>query len=277
MFDKLKIYRGSDIQINSKLIIKQPTLDQIVEFGERDYFGAVHNLVSVGADLKWQLWDMGIDYTTIDDYDLFLTLTYQLVSSKRRMLEIAENKAEFDEDIQQQLASISSDEKVKMQRNPLELITNIDFGDFEPCKVESTQQIVLYNQADDITIDRALYHQMIDLVRQIHGFKRNNELPANESTKMDLIEDARDEAMASQHKPYQSVLRPLVSYMKIINNQCGTDQIWNMKVNEFFYDLKKSGGMREAEMLLKGAYSGFASLKGVDTDKLNMLGDIETF
>ena len=36
--DELKIYRGSDIQITDKIVVKQPTLDQIVEFGERKYF-----------------------------------------------------------------------------------------------------------------------------------------------------------------------------------------------------------------------------------------------
>lgn len=31
----------------------------------------VHTLCSVGADLKWQLDDIGIDYTKISDYELF--------------------------------------------------------------------------------------------------------------------------------------------------------------------------------------------------------------
>lgn len=52
--DELKIYRGKDIKINDKIIITQPTLDQIEEFGERRYFSAIHTLVSVGADMKWQ-------------------------------------------------------------------------------------------------------------------------------------------------------------------------------------------------------------------------------
>ncbi len=46
----------------------------------------MYNLTSVGADLKWQLWDMGIDYTKIDDYDLFIKVISQLVSSKKKLL-----------------------------------------------------------------------------------------------------------------------------------------------------------------------------------------------
>ena len=72
-YDELKIYRGSDIQITPKIIVTQPTLDQIERFGESRYFHAVHTLTSVGADFKWQLWDYSqIDYTQIEDYDLFI-------------------------------------------------------------------------------------------------------------------------------------------------------------------------------------------------------------
>mgnify|MGYP003413624107 CR=1 FL=1 len=36
--DDLKIYRGSDIRITDKIIVTQPTIDQIIEFGEKKYF-----------------------------------------------------------------------------------------------------------------------------------------------------------------------------------------------------------------------------------------------
>ena len=55
--DDLKIYRGSDIRITDKIVVTQPTIDQIIEFGEKRYFQTVHTLTGVGADFKWQLWD----------------------------------------------------------------------------------------------------------------------------------------------------------------------------------------------------------------------------
>ena len=36
--DELKLYRGSDMPITKKITIIQPTLDQIIEFGEKRYF-----------------------------------------------------------------------------------------------------------------------------------------------------------------------------------------------------------------------------------------------
>ena len=218
--DELKIYRGSNIPITKKIIIQQPTLDQIEKFGEKRYFNAVSNLTSVGADLKWQLWCMKIDYTTINDYDLFLKLTSQLVSSKKKLYkELTEHPDKY----QKELATLSKEDLEEMLVNPLELVLqDIDLADFELYKLDKNNQTVLYNKEKDITIDRVVYFQLVDVIRTIHGFKRNNQIPANERTKMDLIEDARDEAMAK--KPFKSVLKPLISALSVRCGQCGDEK-----------------------------------------------------
>ena len=270
--DELKIYRGKDIKITDKIIVTQPTLDQIEEFGEKRYFQAVRNLTSVGADLKWQLWDyFNIDYTTVEDYDLFIELISQMVSSKKK---IHEELTSNPENYEEELSKLSKEELDDMLVNPLSLVLkDIDLADFEKFEDENSQKI-LYNQKDDITIDRSVYARIVDAVRQIHGFKRNNQIPANERTKMDLIEDARDEAMAASRQPYKSSLKPLVSALSAKCGQCGDDRIWNMKINMFFDSIKRLSKIQDAELLLQGAYSGFASLKGIDKNRLDWTGDI---
>ena len=115
---------------------------------------------------------------------------------------------------------------------------------------------------------------MVDAVRKIHGFKRNNEIPANEITKMDLIDDARDDAMMASQKEYKSVLKPLISALAVKTGQLGSDSIWNTKINMFFDAIKRINKIQDAELLLQGAYSGFASLKGVDKTRLDWAGEI---
>ena len=36
--DELKVYKGDDIRITDKIIVIQPTIEQIIEFGEKRYF-----------------------------------------------------------------------------------------------------------------------------------------------------------------------------------------------------------------------------------------------
>ena len=89
-----------------------------------------------------------------------------------------------------------------------------------------------------------------------------------------LIEDARDEAMMASQKGYKSVLKPLISALAVKTGQLGSDSIWNTKINMFFDSIKRINKIQDAELLLQGAYSGFASLKGVDKDRLDWAGEI---
>ena len=271
--DELKIYRGSDIRITDKIIVTQPTIEQIIEFGEKQYFQTVHCLTGVGADFKWQLLDyFGIDYTTIEDYELFKKMICGSLSSKKYIYkELTENREKYEE----QLKDITEEDLANMLVNPISLILkDIDFADFQEYESDKSQETILYDKEHDITIDRYVYLRIVDAVRKIHGLKRNNEIPGNESTKMILIEDARDEAMAASQRPYKSVLKPLISALAVKTGQFGSDSIWNTKINMFFDGIKRISKIQDAELLLQGAYSGFASLKGIDKTRLEWAGDI---
>ena len=275
-YDELKIYRGSDIYITDKIKIKQPTIGQIEEFGEQRYFSAVLNLTSVGVDLIWHLTEMGIDFTKISDYDLFLKVIVPLVSSKKNILKLLEQNYLYDEECAKIYNSLSDEDKEEMLINPLELVLdNIDLADFIQCTDTTTNEIVLYNKERDITIDRTVYMRLVDVVRKMHGFKRNNIVPANESTKQDMIEDARDEHIASKYNTFKSILLPYVS--SLVNHpSCSYkhNDIWDLGINAFFDSIKRINKIQNATLLLQGAYSGFASLKGIDNERLNWSGDL---
>lgn len=316
-YDELSVYRGKPIRINKNFCVFIPTINQIEVFGERKYFNAVHNFTSVGADLKWQLWDLGIDYTQIDDYDLFTKLVYQLISSKKVLHnEIISNPDKFDRKFNNEeldnllvnpmqlimkeiityqnlfneidknykehgvLKDIYGNEYFedfvdKLRNDPLNVFyRDTDFANYYPCVKQENSQVILYNPLADIAFDRLIYAQTVDVVRRIHGFKRNNQIPANERTKMDLIEDARDESIASMNKPYKSILKSLISTLQVNCGQCGDDKVWDMPISAFFENIKRIGKIQDAQLLLQGAYSGFANLKGIDKNRLDMFGDI---
>ena len=271
--DDLKIYRGSDIRITDKIIVTQPTIDQIIEFGEKKYFQVIHTLTGVGADFKWQLWDyFNIDYTTIDDFELFKLIIFRSLSSKKHIYkELKENPEKYEE----QTKDMTDEDWGELLINPLSLVLkDIDFADFEEYESDRSPETILYDEEHDITIDRFVYAQIVDAVRKIHGLKRNNQLPANEITKMFFIDEARQEAILSSQKEYKSVLKPLISALAVKTGQLGSESIWNTKVNMFFDAIKRINKIQDAELLLQGAYSGFASLKGIDKSRLDWAGEI---
>jgi len=133
---------------------------------------------------------------------------------------------------------------------------------------------VLYDTEHDVTIDRVVYMRMVEAVRKIHGLKRNNEIPGNERTRLDLIEDARDEAMMAAKKPYKSILKPLVSALTVKCGMVGDERIWDMPVNMFLDAIKRANKIQDSTLLLQGAYSGFASLKDVDRTRLDWTAEL---
>ena len=85
MIDQLKLFRGEGYKINDKILIRQPTLEEIVDFGEQRYFGLVRTICSTPADRKVEIWDkLHVFWEKIDEYDLFISLFQTLQKSDYR-------------------------------------------------------------------------------------------------------------------------------------------------------------------------------------------------
>ena len=76
--DELKIYRGEDFVVSDHIVIHQPTLSEICDYGERNYYNMIYQLTSTPQSMKSQLWDIGIDYTEITPYQLFYNFLYKI-------------------------------------------------------------------------------------------------------------------------------------------------------------------------------------------------------
>ena len=67
-YDELKMYFGEDYWVTNKIKIMQPTIGDIVEWGEREYYSMIHVLTCIPSDMKSQLEDIGINYMEISDF-----------------------------------------------------------------------------------------------------------------------------------------------------------------------------------------------------------------
>ena len=101
-------------------------------------------------------------------------------------------------------------------------------------------------------------------------------MPANESTKLILIEDAKEEYERTLNKKYTSQLKNLISSM--INCEgfkFSHTEVWNMKINAFIDSVKRISKMKNADLLLQSGYSGFGvNLKDIDNKQLDWLGEL---
>ena len=246
--DELKIYRGEDFIVSKHIKIHQPSLGEICNYGEREYYSMLHQLTATPQSMKFQLWDMGIDYTTIAPYQLFYNVLFKLFSIERTSI----------------------------------IFGDLDFSKFEYAQREDNDDIVLYQQVengeshDDIVIDEYTYEMIVNYLRRSHFIIKDEKVPANETTKMVLIDDAREEYERNKGKEYDSQLKNLVSSM--INSEgfkYNHSQVWEMKINAFMDSVKRISKIKDAGLLLQSGYSGYGiNLKDIDKKQLDWLGEL---
>ncbi|MCI8299244.1 MAG: hypothetical protein HFI69_02655 [Lachnospiraceae bacterium] len=241
--DELQIYRGKDYDLAPGITIHQPTLDEICDYGERAYWSMIYTLTSTSADLKFQLYDMGMDYTKISDFTLFSNL-------------LAPSCCQSETSI---------------------ITGELDLTKYELAKNEGSEEIVMYDFENDLVITEQLYLKFADILRRMHGLKRNSQLPANEATRQILIEDAREEYERQKETPYVSQLKNLVS--ALINCpgfKYDHTRVWDMKINAFLDSVKRISKITNATLLLQSGYSGFGiNLKEIPEKQLNWLGELD--
>ena len=259
--DELKIFRGQDYKISDNITIHQPSLDEICNYGEIKYFQMVHTLTSVGADLKWQLWRIGVDYTEISDFELFYSILIRNYT-------------------QEQTSILFGD----LDFTKFQLFTNRQNG--EVCLVQSLNPDIdinsdeIYidlNDRNTVIIDAYTYELMVEYLRKIHGLVKNEQMPANESTKQILIEDAQEEYELNKDKEVKSQLLNQISAM--VNSEgfkYNHDKVWNMKIYAFLDSVKRISKIKSAEILLQSGYSGYGiDLKKINDKQINWLGELD--
>lgn len=243
--DELKLYRGQDFTVSEHIVIHQATLGEICDYGEQDYYSMIYKLTATPQSMKAQLWDMGIDYTTITPFELFYSLLYKLYPQEKTSI----------------------------------LFGDLDFTRFQVMQHKEDKTIFLCQVIDNqvVVIDEFTYNTIMDYLRQVHMLVKDDKIPANESTKMILIEDAREENERNKTKEYHSQLKNMVSAM--INSEgfkYNHTEVWNMKINAFMDSVKRIAKIKNANLLLQSGYSGFGvNLKEISNKQLDWLGELE--
>lgn len=237
--DLLRLYFGDDHIINDRIVIRQPTIGEIVEYGEQEYFSMVHMITSISSDFKPELADMGLDYEKISDLEMFYIATRSIGVNQTRIL----------------------------------------FGELDFSKLKMYEQpngdLLLYDEESELKIDFYVHAKMMQYVTRLHGITKTPEFAANQGTKDFMIEDDRLRKARNAKKPYESMMLPLISAM--VNSsgfKYNLNQVRNMKMFEFFDSVKRIGVIQSSQALLQGGYSGMADLSKVPKESFDWARDI---
>ena len=245
--DELKIYRGEDFVVSKYIKIHQPSLSEICDYGEQEYYSMIYHLTATPQTMKVQLWDMEprIDYTKITPYELFYNILYRLFSKEKTSIIFGD-----------------------LDFTKFQIMQRKDNGEILLCQIVNDEQVI---------IDEFTYNLIMDYLRKVHGVYKDEKIPANNTTKMILIEDAREEFEQNKNKEHHSQLVNLISSM--VNSEgfkYNHSQVWDMKINDFMDSVKRISKIKNAELLLQSGYSGFGiNLKEIDEKQLDWLGELK--
>ncbi|MCM1399916.1 MAG: hypothetical protein NC225_10610 [Clostridium sp.] len=174
MENKKSLLNLNTVNIVPNLSVRIPSVGEILE-NEQHYYSVVSSLTTTPFQYMVQLDDMGIDYTTITEYELFKML--------------------FPIYAQSDLSILFGD------------LNTSDFGVYTNHQ-DNTQ--IIYSPQNNIMIDEPVYHDFVDVIRKINLFGKVKSKPGNDAAKKYLLEKERKKQNRNARKPYEPYLEKLV-------------------------------------------------------------------
>jgi hypothetical protein len=278
VLDELSLLKGIPYKINDQLSIKHPTLNEIFEYGEENYFRAVNLFCLKPYDLMVQLNDMGIEYDTIDNYELFLML-YNLDYYKKDIdwLLNKNSNISYMLKLKEQYVLETSKERKKVILDKVfqELNNYNQQYNFQKYVNQQNNEIVLYDNVVDVKIDRLIYYEISTFLKAINHILEKNEFnPANKTAKKMILSEKRRELekLQKSNKKFDSVLSKLVS--SIVwneNSKVGIKDVWNLHIYQVYDGLCKIQKRDNYKQTMQGIYAGTIDQSKIDLSKIDWI------
>ena len=222
--------------VNDRIAIRIPTVGEVLR-QEDAYYGMVSMLTATPYDMMVQLDDIGIDYTTINDYDLFL-LVFNTIKKEDTSL----------------------------------IFGDLDLRAFEPMVNPQNGTVVLRDKATGVVIDRGVYNKLCQVIRAIHHLKRNQRKPGNQEAKSYLMQRTRMKMNRRKKVVENSQLEDLIVAM--VNTEqfpYGFEDVLDLTIYQFNESVRQVIKKIDYDNKMRGIYAGTISAKDLNQDDLNWM------
>jgi hypothetical protein len=189
--------------------------------------------------MKSQLWDLGIDWMEIQDFDLFVMLSQTLTPDRTKPL-----------------------------------FGDLDFTKLKPYNHPNVEgEVILVDKESGILIDKMIHYRIVSYLRKAFNITPKVERAKNEITKRILIEEDRRKIEQNKNKPFKSFLLPLISSVKVKQGYT-KEYVLNMGYVEFMSDVARLQVIHNADHLLSACYAGTIDMKKINKDELNWMKEL---
>ncbi len=222
--------------INDFIKIPIPKVGEILEC-EDAYYGLVALLTAMPIDMMVQLDDIGIDFTAINEYDLFLLLFSTL-----------------------------------QERDTSLIFGELNLKSFKTAVNEQNGNIVLLDTKTGAMIDRAIHARIANALRAIHHLERNRRKPANGEAKEYMLRRAREKMRRMKNRSTRSQLEDLI--VALVNTEqfhYGFEGTRELSIYQFNESVRQVVKKVDYDNKMRGVYAGTVSAKDLSQDDFNWL------
>ncbi len=266
------------IHITPEITLKIPTVGEVLD-NEQSYYSLTYALTASPFSYMVQLDDMGIDYTSIDDWQLFCLLfcrySNQIISYQNKIKDLKKTLNYIKENT---IEYIDCTYQIKLlEQNIYDIGIDMVFDEFEMTAEKDGQLIgfgiyqdkdgeeILYNPATDVKIDRLIHMDIADAIRKINLYEKIKSKPGNESARKYLLEKERKKQKRFAKKKQEPYLEKLVIALVNTNEfPYDYDSCMDLSIYRFNQSFKQIQHKIAFDNTMIGVYAGT-----IDTSKLS--------
>lgn len=239
--DEARLITGKPFDVAVGITLYQPTIEEILSFGESEYLSVVSAVTSEPFDMPYYLSEIGIDFAQIKPFELFCLMTSSIPQSTSKLL-----------------------------------FGDLDFTKFRVADKDG--EAVLVN-SDGVIIDAFTRERIADNVRRLHCLPKNILTSCENKTAHDLmIYQQKKEIQRAERK--RDMYGDTSQYAALVSSLAcrwhGYDDVLSLKVGQFFDALIRMGYEQQANNLHRGLYSGSLLYKDIHKKDLDWMRPIKT-
>lgn len=237
-YDILKMYFMEDYSPCEGIVIHEPTIGDIIRYGELDFWVMVQCFCANTTSRRLELWENGIDWNKISDFELFIMTVLGLPKERTKLI-----------------------------------FGDLDFTKFKPIKNKEDKYVLIYMPDPTIQVDEEIYNRIAGYMRAMFDIHPKVEKAKGKLTKEAIIEEERIDLQIAMRKAKKeswnkSTLFPLISaYLNHPGTKYKRDELKEVGIVEFMDGVKRLQIYESTTSLMTGMYMGMLDTKNMDLAK----------
>lgn len=236
------LLRNNEIKISDHISVYVPTVGEIYDMGEDEYYNIAQLLTCVPYDLMAQLDDMGIDYEQITEYQLFVMLLQSFILNGK--------------DISSVLRCDNLD--------GLKIMENTD-----------SKEMLLVNNKDEVVINVMIQRQIAAAIRRIHFWKKTEYKAGNAEAKKYILERTKLKLKRAAKKPHHSFLdENIIALVNTEEFKYNYESVMDLNIYKLNASIHQIVHKKNYDEMMMGVYFGTIDAKTLDMQKIHWMSSL---